>query len=456
VAWQSAMLSTELLRGTLPELARWQGNEINDWRDEQPGRMLHEAHTDPLSILNYTPRQRYYGATTPSPFFSIALSLLWNWTGDKKLVAPLLNPALKALHWLDKYGDINRDGFYDYQSRSKRGNKNQGWKDSGDAIVYEDGTQVPAPIAMCEEQAFAYAAKVQLSELLWWLDRKQEAKRLYHQAAEFKKRFTEAFWMQDAGYFAMGLDPESRQITSIGSDPGHCIANGIVEEDLVRRAADRLIEDDLFSGWGVRTLSARHPAYNPYSYHRGSVWPVENATFALGFARYGLFDHMERICRSQFEAAGLFDFCRLPEVFSGHPRDSRHPFPAFYPAANSPQAWSASGVFALLEAMLGIYPYAPLNALVVDPHLPEWLPEITLENLRVAGAVVEIRFYREASGQSSYKIVEQRGNLRVIRLSSPWSLRMSFAEHIKDVLTSHLPTSKLACQPTKRQTRHRV
>jgi glycogen debranching enzyme len=437
-AWQTAMLSTELLRGTLSELVRWQGKEVDDWRDEQPGRMLHEAHTDPLSILNYIPRERYYGATTPSPLFSIALALLWLWTADKTLVAPLTEPAIKALHWLDRYGDTNGDGFYDYKSRSEKGNKNQGWKDSGDAIVYEDGGQVPAPIAMCEEQGYAYAAKLRLSELLWWLDRRDEAKHLYCEAVELKKRFNEAFWMEERGYFAMGLDAKSRKITSIGSDPGHCIATGIVEESLVRRVGDRLLQPDLFSGWGVRTLSAEHPAYNPYSYHRGSVWPVENATFALGLARYGLFDHMEQICRAQFEAAGLFDFCRLPELFSGHSRDSQHPFPAFYPAANSPQAWSASGVFTLLEAMLGVFPYAPLNLLLLDPHLPEWLPEITVANLRVAGSVLKIRFYREAGGNSEFEILEQRGTLRVLHRPSPWSLRMKFAEGIKDELTSYL------------------
>ena len=438
-AWQAALLSTDLLRGTLPEIVHWQGKEVNDWRDEQPGRMIHEAHTDPLSILNYNPRQRYYGAITTSPFFSVALSLLWHWTGDKSLVEPLVTPAIKALQWLEEYGDSNGDGFYDYKSHSENGNRNQGWKDSGDAIVYEDGNQVAPPIATCEEQGFVYAAKLHLSEVLWWLDRKDEAKHLYHQAAELKKRFNEAFWMEGQGYFAMGLDDRTRQITSFGSDPGHCLATGIVDDALVQRTADQLLAPDLFSGWGVRTLSASHPAYNPYSYHRGSVWPVENATFALGFTRYGLLSHMERLCRAQFEAADLFDYCRLPELFSGHARDSQHPFPAFYPDANWPQAWSASATFSFLEAMLGLYPYAPLNLLFVDPQLPVWLPEITVGNLRVGHAVVKVRFYRKTNGSSDYEILDQKGSLHVFRQPSPWSLRASFAERIKGVLVSFLP-----------------
>lgn len=439
VAWQSSLLTTELLRGTLPVIAKWQGTRIDDWRDEQPGKMLHEAHTDPLSLLNFNPRQRYYGATTTSPFFAVALSLLWHWTGDKSLVEPLLGPALEAIRWIDRYGDSNGDGFYDYKSRSQKGNRNQGWKDSGDAIVYENGSQVQPPIGTCEEQAYVYAAKLHLSGLLWWLNRKDEAKRLYHEAGELKKRFNEAFWVKDKSSIAMGLDSRSQQITSIGSDPGHCIATGILDDSFVQPVADRLLSDELFSGWGVRTLSARHPAYNPYSYHRGSVWPVENAAFTLGFTRYGLIDHMHRLCLAQFETAALFDYCRLPEVLSGHTRNPQHPFPALYPDANWPQAWSASGIFLLIEAILGLYPFAPLRLLIIDPQLPVWLPEITLENLRVADAVLSIRFFRKSGGKSDYEILDQKGRLFVIRQPSPWSLRASYAERVRDMLTSFMP-----------------
>jgi glycogen debranching enzyme len=364
---------------------------------------------------------------------------LWHWTGDKELVKSILEPTLKSLQWLDRYGDLTQDGFYDYQTRSIQGNTNQGWKDSSDAIVYEDGSQVAAPIATCEEQAFVYAAKLQISEVLWWLDAKDEARRLYHQAQELKKRFHEAFWMEDMGFYAMALDSQGRQVRSIASDPGHCIASGIVASEVVARAADRLLTADLFSGWGIRTLSSEHPAYNPYSYHRGSIWPVEQGTFALGMMRYGLHRHMHTICRAQFEAASLFDFQRLPELFAGHPRDADHPFPAMYPNANWPQAWSSSQVFTLLQAMLGLYPYAPLHLLVVDPQLPEWLPEITLEGLRVGSASLDLRFYRQSDGSSTYELLDKRGHIHVVRQPSPWSLRAHFAERLIDVLTSILP-----------------
>jgi glycogen debranching enzyme len=197
--------------------------------------------------------------------------------------------------------------------------------------------------------------------------------------------------------------------------------------------------DDMFTGWGVRTLSSKHPSFNPFSYHRGTVWPVEHGSFALGFMRYGLLEHMHKLARGIFDAAALFDFYRLPEVFSGHQRDDLHPFPAMYPKTNWPQAWSSSAVFALVQSMLGLYPYAPLHALFLDPQLPDWLPEITLSNLHVGKAVVAIRFFREKNGSSSYEVLDKRGPLHIVRQPSPWSLTASPTERLVDMLSSALP-----------------
>jgi glycogen debranching enzyme len=438
-AWQASIVDTGLMKGTLPELVKWQGRVRDDWRDEMPGRMIHEAHTGPLSVLGFNPRARYYGSATTSGFYPVAVSELWHWTGDQELVRPLVRPALDALKYLDALSDRDRDGFYQYRTRSPQGVKHQAWKDSPDAVVNERGEAIEPPVAACEEQGFVYLAKLHLSELLWWLDERDLARKLYREAGELKRRFNERFWMEDEGFFAMGLDAAGRQIKAVTSNPGHCLATAIVDESLVARTAARLMREDLFSGWGVRTLSSANPAYNPYSYHRGSVWPVENGTFALAFLRYGLQAELERIARAQFEAAALFDFYRLPEVFSGHGRDDDHPFPAFYPQANSPQAWSASAVFTLLQSLLGLYPYAPLKLLLIDPHLPEWLPEITLTNLRIGEAALAIRFFRRADGQSDYEVLDRRGTLHVVRQPSPWSLTASFAERLKDALTSLLP-----------------
>ncbi|HWR37527.1 MAG TPA: glycogen debranching N-terminal domain-containing protein [Clostridia bacterium] len=438
-SWEAASVSASMMVGALAELPKTQGTTVNDWLDEEPGRMIHEAHTGPLATLRYNPRVRYYGSATTSKFYPVALAELWHWTGDKALVQPFIEPAMKCLQWMDEYADFDRDGFYEYRTHSEQGTIHQGWKDSRDAIVWADGSQVSPPVSTCEEQAYAYIAKLHMSELLWWLDRKDEARQLFHQAQEFKKRFNERFWWEQEQFFYMGLGPKDEPIDSVGSNVGHLLAAGIVDHALVQPTAKRFMQDDLFTGWGIRTLSSKHPAFNPYSYHRGSVWPVEHGTFAIGMMRFGLYDYVERVCKGMFEAAGMFDFERLPEVFSGHQRDAQHPFPALYPKTCWPQAWSASAIFAMVQSMLGLYPYAPLKVLIVDPHLPEWLPEITLRNLHVGEAVVGLRFWRREDGGSDYEVLSKRGTLHIVRQPSPWSTTDGFAGRIVDLLTSFLP-----------------
>jgi hypothetical protein len=437
-SWQASLLGTEMMRGTLHRLALRQGARVDDWRDEQPGRMLHEAQTGPLSVLRILPNARYYGSVTTSGFFPLVVAHLWHWTGDMRVVEPFIEPALAGLRWLDRYSDLDGDGLYEYRTRSIQGLRHQAWKDSGDAIVDEHGELVSPPIATCEEQGFVYTAKIFFADVLWHAGRRGEALRIVHEARELKRRFNDAFWLPQDGFFAMGLDAAKRPIRSEGSNPGHGLATGIIDRALVPAAAGRLMSEDLFSGWGVRTLSSRHPAYNPFSYHRGSVWPVEQATFSLGFARYGLFDHLHALSRAQFEAAALFAFHRLPEVFGGHARDASHPFPPVYPEANSPQAWSSSAMFSHLQALLGLYPYAPQRLLILDPHLPPWLPSITLEGLRVGRARVSIRFFRSRRGDSGYQVMSQEGPLRVVRQPSPWSLTATLKERATDLLWSFL------------------
>ena len=436
--WQAALMGPEMMRGALLELKRMQGTEINDWRDEQPGRMLHEAHDGPLELLNFNSRARSYGSVTTSALYSLVLAELWHWTGDRELVRSLLPAARAGLQWLDAWSRHSAHGFFDYRSRSTDGVQNQAWKDSGDAIVDEDGRQIAPPIATCEEQGFVYVSKQFLAEVLWWLDEREEAKRLAHEAHELKARFNDRFWIDDQSFVALALDHDGRQIRSITSNPGHCIASGILDETLVPKVADRLLSDDLFTGWGIRTLASSHPAYNPYSYHRGSVWPVEQGTFVLGFRRYGLHGHAERLSRAVFDAAALFDHNRLPELIAGHTRDREHPFPGMYLRANSPQAWSSSAVFLIVQSLLGIYPYAPLNVLLVDPYLPEWLPELTVRDLRVGPSRASIRFFRTPDGTSSYEVLDVQGKLHVIHQPSPWSLTASFGERLRDLVNSIL------------------
>ncbi|MFZ0663033.1 MAG: glycogen debranching N-terminal domain-containing protein [Acidobacteriaceae bacterium] len=418
---QAATVGTEMLRGTLDVLARHLGTRTDDWRDEQPGRVIHEIHSHPLAELNYTPHGHYFGGVSGSILYGFAVADLWHWTGNKEIVKPFLEPALRALVWADQYSR-DKSGFYKYQTRSKQGEKNQGWKDSDDAIVYPDGSQVSAPLGTCEMQGCVYATKRALSQLLWAIDDKPTSRRLAEEALELKKRFNEFFWMPKEGYLAMGIDAKNHPIRSISSGPGHCLHHGIVDDRYREPVARRLMADDLFSGWGIRTLSANHPSFNPFSYHCGSVWPVENGDIVMALAQCGLWNEAHRLARAIFETASLFRYCRLPEVFAGHPRDDAHPFPALYPKANSPQAWSASAPFLVMQALLGIQPYAPQELLLLDPHLPDWLPEITLHNLQVGQAKVSIRFWREASGKSKFQTIDIEGNLRVMRRADPWRL----------------------------------
>ena len=217
-------------------------------------QMMQGAHTGTLASLAYNPRTRYYGAATTSSFYPVVLSELWHWTGDKSAIQPLLEPALRALKWKDDYTDLFGDGFYDYKSRSQQGNENQGWKDSRDAIVYEDGRIVHPPISTCEEQAFVYVAKLRMSELLWFMGDRNLARGMFHEAGELKKRFNDRFWMPDKNFFALGLDSKRRQIKSIASNPGHLLACGIVHKDAALKVARRILQDDMFSGWGAHLV----------------------------------------------------------------------------------------------------------------------------------------------------------------------------------------------------------
>ena len=421
-AIQAAPLGPELLSGTLTELARWQGREDNAWRDEQPGRILHEAHQGPLKQLCFNPKARYYGSLTASTLYVIAVARLWQWTGSRDQVAPLVDVATRALRWLESCRLEDHGVFYAARTRSKQGISSQSWKDSHDAITHLDGSEASQPVATCEEQGLAYAAKLGFAEVLHAFGRDEEAQRLVQQAQEFRRRFNEAYWMEDEGCFAMGVDAHRQQVCSIGSNALHCLATGIAEDDYVPRVLQRLFEPDMFNGWGIRTLSSKHPAYNPYAYHRGTVWPVEHGPFALGTQRFGHYDRVAQICKAQFELASLFDYRRLPECLSGHPRDAEHPFPALYPAANAPQAWSAATVVSMVQAILGLQPFAPYHLLLVDPHLPEWLPALTVHHLRVGDAQVSLRFDRQPDGKSNFKVLEQRGEIRVVRAPAPWPL----------------------------------
>ena len=437
--WQASMIGPELTRGALGITARLQATGDDAWRDEEPGKLIHELRRGPLAELGITAQSGYYGTQTTAAMFPLAMTELWHWNGDTDELRRYRATAERALEWARRFGDLDGDGFLEYQQRSPVGIKNQAWKDSDEAIRNPDGTQVPNPIATVEEQAFHFLALVRTAEACIALGDDEAGDGYLERARRLRDAWHHAFWMPDAGFYAMALDPEKRQVTSIGSNPGHALATGIVPVEHARQVADRLMAGDLFTGWGVRTLSDRHPAYNPWAYHLGTVWPVENATFALGFKRYGLDEHADRLVRALLEAAALLPGTRLPELIGGQSR-SEVPFPIAYPQANCPQAWSASATVQLVQIMLGMYPFAPLGVLaLVRPRLPAGIEELTVHRLRVGDASVSIRFRREADGHAAHEVIARRGRLLVMEAPPPDAAPGSPWESLASAVLAHAP-----------------
>jgi glycogen debranching enzyme len=437
--WQAIMLGPEIVRGALEVAAKTQATQDDAWRDAEPGKMIHEMRRGPISDLSIGPRDAYYGTQTTPAMFLIGLSELWHWTGDTELLWRYLPAAFAALEWAERYGDLDDDGFLEYSRRSALGLKNQGWKDSDEAIRYPDGRIVPDPIATVEEQAFHFIALQRMAEILVALGMDDRAEGFLAQAADLRTRWHEAFWMPDEDFYALALDPDKQQVRTIASNPGHALGVGIVPSEHARAVADRLMSPELFSGWGVRTLATEHPSYNPFAYHLGTVWPVENATFALGFKRYGLDDHGDRLAIAMFEAAARYPDSRLPEALSGHERIA-FSTPINYPNANSPQAWSASALIQLVQIMLGIYPFAPLGVLaLVRPRLPGWLPLLTLKNLQVGKARVDLRFERRADGSARHTVLRREGRLIVVTAGPPNAESRLLSETAKQVVLERLP-----------------
>jgi glycogen debranching enzyme len=417
--WQSGMAGAAISRGSLALLAGRQATEDDPFRDSEPGKLLHEMRRGPLSELDIIPQRAYYGSQTTPAMFVLALSELWHWTGDTGVLRRHRDTAERALRWAAERGDRDGDGFLESLPRSAEGLRNQAWKDSDEAIRHPDGRNVEPPLATVEEQAFHILALERMAEILVALGEDGEADRYLERAEATRRRWHDAYWLDDLGFYALALDGEKRPVATIASNAGHALGAGIVPRAIAPVVADRLLADDLFSGWGVRTLSDRHPSYNPFAYHLGTVWPVEQATFALGFKRYGLDAHVGRLADAVLAAAAGFRDLRLPEVVSGLPRsDTILPVP--YPDANCPQAWTASATVQLLQVLLGIYPFAPLGALgLVRPRLPGSVRSVTVRDLRVGDATVTLRFERGSDGTTEHEVVDRRGRLLVIEAPPP-------------------------------------
>ncbi|MDQ3928387.1 MAG: amylo-alpha-1,6-glucosidase, partial [Chloroflexota bacterium] len=439
LAGQAMFFSPRLAEGALRLLARYVGTKDDDFYDEQPGRIPQQVRDGPLGLLGITPWLHDYGDYAAPCAFLVLLAGHHIAAGDTEVTRRFLDPARRVLDWLDTRADLDGDGFLEYKTRSPRGQKHQGWKDSGDPVRYPDGSEVEPPVAACEIQGYWYAAKLLMAEVFLARGEPSRAFDLLRQAQALKKRFNDAFWMPAEKFLAFGLDADKKQIKTIASNAGHCLTTGILDRKHAADVVKRLMQPDMFSGWGIRTLSSEHPAYNPIKYHLGSVWPVENATFALGMKRFGFSRECNAIARGMFDAAALFEHHRLPETMGGFPRDKRHPHPGVYPDACAPQGWSASAIAWLVQAMLGIFTYAPANLLVLDPVLPAWLPGLTLRDLPVGESRVSIRFRRQRDGTTDYKVLERKGTVRVIRQAPPDALNVGLGTRLGQLAQSVLP-----------------
>ncbi len=383
---QTLLLGPELAVGALDALAELQSEVDDPSLDAEPGKIVHEVRRGRAAEFWFP---RYYGTVDATPLFLVLLSETWRWTDDAALAARLREPALEALAWIDRYGDLDGDGIVEYVRRSDHGLVNQSWKDSGDSQRFHDGRHAEPPIAPVEVQGYVYAAKLGLAELARevWRDRGL-ADRLEREAGELRVRFDEAFWVEDrGGFYALALDREKQRVDARCSNIGHLLWSGIVPPEKVGIVVDQLLAEPLWSGWGVRTMGSDEAAYNPISYHNGTVWPHDTALAAWGLARHGYVEGARRIGRALIEAAGHFEWS-LPEVFAGYARDET-PFPIAYPTAARPQAWAAGTPILLVRVLLGLEPDRVRQRLVttVRDELPSWLDGLRLEGVRAYGRV---------------------------------------------------------------------
>ncbi len=374
--YQAMILSPEPARNALRALAGYQAVARDDFRDAEPGKILHEIRHGELAYFGESPETPYYGTVDATPLFLVLLHEVWRWTADDGFARELEGAARRALGWILRHAD-RTNGFVAYATRSTAGLENQGWKDSSDSMLFSDGSRAEVPIAPCEVQGYVYDAlerTAELAEKTWGDD--ETAAELRSQAEDLGERFDRDYWMEERGYYALALDGEGRQVDSITSNAGHLLWSGIVPREKARRVADVLMSKELFSGWGVRTMAEGEGGYSPVSYHDGSVWPHDNALIAAGLRRYGFREEANRVAAALLEAAPYFDH-RLPEVFAGYPRGEEEG-PVEYPLSCSPQAWAAGAVPLLVRTMLGIEPGR--KVLLSDP-----LPPRGGEDLRLSG-----------------------------------------------------------------------
>ncbi|KRB84850.1 amylo-alpha-1,6-glucosidase [Noviherbaspirillum sp. Root189] len=415
-AYEYLWLDPGMARGVLTFLASTQAAEFDPARDAEPGKILHEARNGELAELNEIPFGRYYGSVDATPLFVGLAGAYYERTGDLEFIRGIWDNILRALHWIDNYGDRDGDGFVEYARYTEAGLAQQGWKDSQDSVFHRDGRFAEAPIALCEVQGYVYDARLQAARLAGLLGDdalKQDQERA---AQALKKHFNDAFWCEEINMYALALDGKKQQCAVPSSNAGHALWSGIATPERAARVAAQLVSEKFFCGWGVRTIPTGEARYNPMAYHNGSVWPHDNAIIASGMARYGLTGNAMQVFAGLWDTIQYMDQYRMPELFCGF---SKRPDegPTLYPVACSPQAWAAASVFYLLQACLGLsFDSAKSEIRFRHPKLPPFLESATIDRLAVGDAVVDLQLQRYTNNVG-INIMRRSGNVEVVSVA---------------------------------------
>jgi glycogen debranching enzyme len=396
-AMECLWVEPELAKGVLMYLAATQAKDFNDFQDAEPGKIFHETRKGEMAELGEIPFKLYYGTIDATPLFISLAGAYLERTNDLATIKKIWPNIQMALYWIDHYGDIDGDGFVEYKTKSSKGLTNQGWKDSFDSIFYEEGELAKDPIALCEVQGYVYDAKVKASEIALQLGETEVAESLKKSARQLKEHFNKMFWSKSKQIYHLALDGDKKPCAVVSSNAAHCLFSGIATPERAILVASAMLNEDMFSGWGIRTISSGETRYNPMSYHNGSIWPHENAMIAYGFSRYKLMNETVKVVKAMYDASQQYDG-RLPELYCGFDRVKGQP-PISYPVACSPQAWSVGAVFLMLQACLGMKLNAAANTIkFCRPTLPSFLKEITITNLRFNDKLLILQIRRTMEG----------------------------------------------------------
>jgi len=412
-ALETLWLQPEIARAVLGYLASRQAADFDPAKDAEPGKILHEERKGEMVSRGEVPFGSYYGSVDSTPLWLLLAGHYFDRTGDKDFIKEIWPNIERALEWMDKYGDCDGDGFIEYSRRATGGLGNQGWKDANDSVFHADGTMATPPIALCEVQGYVYEAKLKAARLAETLGHDELAEKLRASAQKLKKRFHEAFWCEEIGSYAIALDGNKQPCCVRSSNAGQCLFTGIAQPEAAVKIKDALMSDEFFSGWGVRTIATSEARYNPMSYHNGSIWPHDNALIAYGMARYGFKEAATRILSALFDASQFMELVRLPELYCGFERRHREG-PTLYPVACNPQAWSSAAIFFVLQAVLGTRIEAAGHRLYFDnPHLPESVRSLEINNLKVNSSTVDISLIRHAD-KVAVNVPRRDGQMEII------------------------------------------